>query len=245
MSRSATCCSRATSSARARSATARRSSSGRHLSPGDTVELEIEGVGVLRNRFTAQTEQYPWWPEPRENPFEAVVLMRRPARRRPAAGRRGAAARSRPAHRHRPRRPGTLDHRQRRAVAARQRAGLRPRPGRARPVDRRPHPRLQRGQRRHGAGRDASRRSSPPAGGDLLRIADFPPDSALRRRRHRSALSPDRRRGDDHAAGRNGELEQRHFWFHKTPTLDYAIVPRGRDLGAARRGRDPHAPGDV
>ena len=46
---------------------------GRHLQPGRHVELEVEGVGVLRNRFTAQTEQYPWWPEPRENPFEAVV----------------------------------------------------------------------------------------------------------------------------------------------------------------------------
>ncbi len=46
---------------------------GRHLSPGDVVELEIEGVGVLRNRFTPQPEEYPWWPQPRENPFEAVA----------------------------------------------------------------------------------------------------------------------------------------------------------------------------
>jgi 2-keto-4-pentenoate hydratase/2-oxohepta-3-ene-1,7-dioic acid hydratase in catechol pathway len=46
---------------------------GRHLNPGDVVELEIEGVGVLRNRFTAQAEEYPWWPQPRENPFEAVA----------------------------------------------------------------------------------------------------------------------------------------------------------------------------
>lgn len=46
---------------------------GRHLSPGDVVELEIEGVGVLRNRFSAQPEAYAWWPQPRENPFEAVA----------------------------------------------------------------------------------------------------------------------------------------------------------------------------
>ena len=32
---------------------------------------------MLRNRFTAQTEQYPWWPEPRENPFEAAVVTGR------------------------------------------------------------------------------------------------------------------------------------------------------------------------
>ncbi len=43
---------------------------GRHLSPGDVVELEVDGVGTLRNRFTAVPESYPWWPEPRENPFE-------------------------------------------------------------------------------------------------------------------------------------------------------------------------------
>jgi 2-keto-4-pentenoate hydratase/2-oxohepta-3-ene-1,7-dioic acid hydratase in catechol pathway len=46
---------------------------GRHLNPGDVVELEIEGVGVLRNRFSAQPEEYPWWPAPRENPFETAV----------------------------------------------------------------------------------------------------------------------------------------------------------------------------
>jgi 2-keto-4-pentenoate hydratase/2-oxohepta-3-ene-1,7-dioic acid hydratase in catechol pathway len=44
---------------------------GRHLRPGDVVELEVEGVGVLRNRFSAEPEPYPWWPEPRPNPFEA------------------------------------------------------------------------------------------------------------------------------------------------------------------------------
>jgi 2-keto-4-pentenoate hydratase/2-oxohepta-3-ene-1,7-dioic acid hydratase in catechol pathway len=47
---------------------------GRHLNPGDVVELEIEGVGVLRNSFSAQREDYPWWPEPRENPFETAVV---------------------------------------------------------------------------------------------------------------------------------------------------------------------------
>ena len=44
---------------------------GRHLRPGDVVELEVEGVGVLRNRFSSEPEPYPWWPEPRPNPFEA------------------------------------------------------------------------------------------------------------------------------------------------------------------------------
>jgi 2-keto-4-pentenoate hydratase/2-oxohepta-3-ene-1,7-dioic acid hydratase in catechol pathway len=46
---------------------------GRHLDPGDVVELELEGVGVLRNRFTEEPEDYPWWPEPRPNPFETAA----------------------------------------------------------------------------------------------------------------------------------------------------------------------------
>ena len=43
---------------------------GRHLNPGDVVELELEGVGVLRNRFSAEAESYPYWPKKQKNPFE-------------------------------------------------------------------------------------------------------------------------------------------------------------------------------
>ena len=64
-------CSRATSSARAPSATARRSSSAATCGPGDVVELEVEGVGTLRSRFTATAEQYPWWPSEQADPFAA------------------------------------------------------------------------------------------------------------------------------------------------------------------------------
>lgn len=42
----------------------------RFLKPGDTVELELEGVGVLRNRVAAEKEVAPWWPAPRPYPFE-------------------------------------------------------------------------------------------------------------------------------------------------------------------------------
>jgi 2-keto-4-pentenoate hydratase/2-oxohepta-3-ene-1,7-dioic acid hydratase in catechol pathway len=37
---------------------------GRELAPGDIVELEIEGLGTLRNRL-GEPEQGGWWPEPR------------------------------------------------------------------------------------------------------------------------------------------------------------------------------------
>lgn len=40
---------------------------GRSLGPGDVVELEVAGVGVLRNRM-GQREQGTWWPTPRK-PF--------------------------------------------------------------------------------------------------------------------------------------------------------------------------------
>ncbi|WP_405784733.1 fumarylacetoacetate hydrolase family protein [Streptomyces sp. NBC_01378] len=39
------------------------------LSPGDVIELELEGVGVLRNRLSTEPEKAPWWPEARPYPF--------------------------------------------------------------------------------------------------------------------------------------------------------------------------------
>jgi 2-keto-4-pentenoate hydratase/2-oxohepta-3-ene-1,7-dioic acid hydratase in catechol pathway len=47
---------------------------GRFLKPGDTVELTVEGIGTLRNTFTSAPEEYPWWPEPKPNPFEAEAV---------------------------------------------------------------------------------------------------------------------------------------------------------------------------
>lgn len=40
---------------------------GRSLQPGDVVELDVEGVGVLRNRM-GERQQGTWWPAPRK-PF--------------------------------------------------------------------------------------------------------------------------------------------------------------------------------
>lgn len=45
---------------------------GRFLKPGDTVELTVGGIGTLRNTFSSVAEEYPWWPEPKPNPFEAA-----------------------------------------------------------------------------------------------------------------------------------------------------------------------------
>lgn len=42
----------------------------RFLNPGDVVELELEGVGTLRNPIAPEKESAPWWPAPRPYPFE-------------------------------------------------------------------------------------------------------------------------------------------------------------------------------
>lgn len=66
---------------------------------------------------------------------------------------------------------------------------------------------------------------SPPAGGTIFRVADFPPDS-----RYEGVDIEQMFReiggADAHAAG-NLNGDPRHFWFHKTDTLDYAIVLDG------------------
>ena len=45
---------------------------GRRLNPGDVIELEISGVGVLRNRI-GPAEKKRWWPTPRKNPFDTTA----------------------------------------------------------------------------------------------------------------------------------------------------------------------------
>lgn len=43
---------------------------GRFLQPGDELELELEGVGTLRNRIAHEKEAPGWWPTPQPYPFE-------------------------------------------------------------------------------------------------------------------------------------------------------------------------------
>lgn len=55
-------------------------------------------------------------------------------------------------------------------------------------------------------------------GGTILRIVDFPPDETCDRERVQSFLEENQVRDRE---------RPRHFWFHKTPSLDYAIVLEG------------------
>lgn len=72
--------------------------------------------------------------------------------------------------------------------------------------------------------------------GVLLRIADFPPDE----RYDREQLS---RFLDEH--GVRDTCEARHFWFHKTRSLDYAIVLEGEIWALMDEGETLLRAGDV
>lgn len=65
----------------------------------------------------------------------------------------------------------------------------------------------------------------PKAGGTIFRIASFPPDTEYSAS---AAASMFETFGGEHARDAAGEAaDTRHFWFHRTDTLDYAIVLEG------------------
>jgi hypothetical protein len=64
----------------------------------------------------------------------------------------------------------------------------------------------------------------PEVGGTIFRIADFPPDSAYSDA-GKAALFGEI--GGEHARNGAAHSESKHFWFHKTDSIDYAIVLDG------------------
>jgi hypothetical protein len=78
----------------------------------------------------------------------------------------------------------------------------------------------------------------PPTGGNMLRIAEFPPDhlySPEELEKFRNGIgSPDA-----------FDTKARHFFFHKTHTLDYAIVLEGEIWAMLDEGEVLMRPGDV
>lgn len=73
-------------------------------------------------------------------------------------------------------------------------------------------------------------------GGSLLRIADFPPDEEIDTANLAEFLAA------NHVLG---ERPGRHFWFHKTLSLDYAIVLEGEIYAMMDNGETLMRPGDV
>jgi hypothetical protein len=84
---------------------------------------------------------------------------------------------------------------------------------------------------------------APTPGGTILRIADFPPDSRYKDVDIVQMFSEIGGR-DAHHAGQE-ERDARHFWFHKTDTLDYAIVLEGEVWALMDVGETKLVAGDV
>lgn len=73
-------------------------------------------------------------------------------------------------------------------------------------------------------------------GGSVLRIVDFPPDDRYDTQEMTAFLD---------AAGVRSDTEARHFWFHKTHSLDYAIVLEGEIYAMMDEGETLMRTGDV
>lgn len=74
------------------------------------------------------------------------------------------------------------------------------------------------------------------AGGSLLRVADFPPDSFCDQKELFKFLDE---------SGVRDRGNPRHFWFHKTASLDYAIVLEGEIYAMVDEGETLMRAGDV
>jgi hypothetical protein len=73
-------------------------------------------------------------------------------------------------------------------------------------------------------------------GGSILRIVDFPPDDEYDIAQMTVMLD------ENHVRDRKAP---RHFWFHKTPSLDYAIVLEGEIYAMLDEGERLMKAGDV
>lgn len=72
--------------------------------------------------------------------------------------------------------------------------------------------------------------------GSLLRIVDFPPDEVYDQEKLVEFLDSE---------GVRDKKKPRHFWFHKTESLDYAVVLEGEIVAMMDHGERVMRPGDV
>jgi hypothetical protein len=84
----------------------------------------------------------------------------------------------------------------------------------------------------------------PPSGGTLLRIADFPPESEWENV-DIASIFQHINRGEDPRDGVPKDSAERHIFFHKTPTIDYAIVLEGEIWALLDDGETRLQQGDV
>lgn len=93
------------------------------------------------------------------------------------------------------------------------------------------------------AASDAEIPTFPAMGETILRIADFPPDSVYPDEAN-SVIFTEIKGHEEAAAGR--ELGgSKHFWFHRTDSLDYAVVLDGEITLLVDNGEATVRAGDV
>lgn len=83
----------------------------------------------------------------------------------------------------------------------------------------------------------------PGPGETVVRIADFPPDAVYPQNAGDAVFDEidaheERDAGSEHSAGK-------HFWFHRTESLDYAVVLEGEITLLVDEGEVTMGPGDV
>lgn len=83
----------------------------------------------------------------------------------------------------------------------------------------------------------------PAVGETVVRIADFPPDSAYPENAGDAVFEEiggqeEREAGSEHSAGK-------HFWFHRTESIDYAVVLDGEITLLVDEGEVTMRAGDV
>lgn len=84
--------------------------------------------------------------------------------------------------------------------------------------------------------------SFPGVGETILRVADFPPDSVYPD--DADAVIFTEIDGHEEAAAGNGDGDK-HFWFHRTDSLDYAVVLEGEITLLLDEGEATLSTGDV
>ena len=90
---------------------------------------------------------------------------------------------------------------------------------------------------------DAAVPMYPEVGGTVFRIASFPPDARYADGGAESLFDDI---GGEHARDAAGaEDDSRHFWFHRTDSLDYAIVLEGEIWLLTDKDEALLRPGDV
>lgn len=80
---------------------------------------------------------------------------------------------------------------------------------------------------------------SPPASGAIFRVVEFPPDSQRNWAARKQVFA---QYGEEHALG---EKEERHPGFHKTPSIDFAVVIEGEIVAMMEEGETLMKVGDT